>query len=116
MNSKGRGLVLGCIALLVAVVSGSAVFAQSEEPGAAFSPASSIPVIEVKLPEHEIEAVPSGWNAWTVQSTFKGDRNVCIYSSSFKPNSMVLVEALVQPPPSLAREGHSTRPTARGRS
>jgi hypothetical protein len=93
MNSKHRALVLGCIALLVAVVTGSAVFAQSEEPGAVLSPASSIPVIEVKLPERATEAVPSGWNVWTAQSTFTGDRNICLYSSSFKPNSVVLVEA-----------------------
>ncbi len=93
MNSKRKALVLGCIALLVAVATGSAVFAQSEEPSTSLSPASSIPVIEVMLPERAIEAVPSGWNAYTANSSFRGDRNVCIYNSNFKPNSVVLVEA-----------------------
>lgn len=93
MNSKRKALVLGCIALLVAIVTGSAVFAQSEEPGTSLSPASSIPVIEVRLPERATEAVPSGWNAWTVDHRFSGDRNVCFADRNFKPNSIVLVEA-----------------------
>jgi len=95
MKTKRSALVAG-FALLVIVITGtvSVVYAQYGGPNGVLSPASSLPVIEVQIPDKGIESLPSGWYGYTVNAgSLKGEVTVCAYSSTIKSSSFVLVEA-----------------------